>query len=348
MYFYFSIYLLLSVFSTLKLAGSLRTIVYLLLFVSLSLFVGTRLDTGCDFESYMQRFSQLPSDYASLAEITEPGYFLFTYLIKAAGLHFVWVNVLAAFLFFFFLLKFCNSHPRPLLLLAVSFPILVIQLSMSGVRQALAVAFLMGAFVAFFQGKRLWIVAYVLLASSFHQSAIIMLPLALMVGRQYSTARVISALVVLIPVAAYFAGDNFDVYQDRYIAQIYGEMTSEGAVFRLGLVVLTALAFELFGKPLARTYPYQYNLMRVFALASFALVPVMLLNTVIVHRLIFYITPVQLYTLCLLPAAMFTSPKNSRYAELAIIALYGTYLLVWFSLSRHANNCYVPYSSYLM
>ena len=348
MILYVSIFMLLATLGIANISSRTHSLIFVLLYVFFVLFVGARFDTGCDFTAYFLRFKYLLyTNVSSVFDITEPGYFLLSYLTKKAGLEFVWLNVFGAAIFFYYLIKFSRNHPRPFLLIALVFPILVIQLSMSGLRQALAVAFLMGALDAFLHARRLRVVIYILIGSSFHQSLVILLPLALMVGRSYSFARVIGAIIVLMPVAAYMLAGRAEVYQDRYIEQIYGSMDSAGAIFRLGLLVLTALLFERYTRRMARHYPNEYNLMRLFALLSFALIPVMLINTVALHRLIFYIVPMQAYILAALPQAVFTSRRSARLAELGALGLYAAYIVVWFSASRHANICYVPYQSYL-
>lgn len=329
-------------------SGRLREFLFCVLFFFFVLFVGTRFETGCDFTGYLRRFQYLGAMNGPLLDITEPGYYLLSYLTKEAGLGFVWLNVFAASIFFYYLIKFCKNHPRPFLLVALVFPILVIQLSMSGVRQALAVAFLMGALDAFIKGKRLQVVVYILIGSSFHQSLIILLPLALMVGRSYSFVRVLGALLVLLPVAIYLLSGRMEVYENRYISEIYGEMNSRGAVLRLGLLVMTAALFELFTRRMSHCYPREYNLMRVFSLVAFALVPVMLVNTVALHRLIFYVVPMQAYILAALPRAVFSNRQAIQAAEICVVGLYAAYIFVWFLVSRHADICYVPYESYLL
>ncbi|CAA0090408.1 Uncharacterised protein [Halioglobus japonicus] len=348
MILYVSIFMSLALLALANVSNRQKTLLFCALYVFFVIFVGARLDTGCDFSTYYLRFKYLFfNNIDSLFDTTEPGFFLISYLTKKAGLEYVWLNVFAAGIFFYYLLKFARNHPRPLLLIALVFPILVIQLSMSGVRQALAVAFLMGALDAFLHAKRMQVVLYILIGSTFHQSLIILLPLALMVGRSYSFARVVGAIVILMPVAAYLLSGRAEVYQDRYIEEIYGDMDSAGAIFRLGLLVITAAIFELYTSRMARMFPNEYNLMRLFALVSFALIPVMLINTVALHRLIFYVVPMQAYILAALPSALFASRRSVQIAEIATIAVYAAYILVWFSASRHANICYVPYQNYL-
>ena len=123
--------------------------------------------------------------------------------------------------------------------------------------------------------------------------------------------------------------------------------SSGGAVFRLGILVITAFLFEIYRSRMAWLYPKAYNLMRVFSLVSFALIPIMLINTVALHRLIYYVVPIQAYILAAIPQVMFRHPRDARIAELGPIVLYVAYILVWLSISRHANVCYVPYESYL-
>ncbi|NQX88247.1 MAG: EpsG family protein [Halioglobus sp.] len=248
---------------------------------------------------------------------------------------------------FYYFLKFARNHSRALLLIALMFPILGIQLSMSGLRQALAVAFLMGGLDAFINGKRIKVALYILIGSTFHQSAIILLPIAFMVGQTFSIARVLACIAALLPAAIYLLSDRAAVYHDRYINEIYGEMSSAGAIYRLGLLVITAILFEIYRNRMAFMYPKEYNLMRIFSLVSFSLIPILFVNSVALHRLIYYVVPMQAYILAALPGVIFANRRDSRLAQTGPLALYAAYIMVWFSLSHHANVCYVPYENYL-
>ena len=344
---YVSIYIVLSLLALSHIERSQQRIWFAFLYVFFVLFVGTRFETGCDFGAYLLRFKFLSAEFEPLANVAEPGYYLLSYLVKSFGLSLLWVNVFGALIYFYFYIRFSRNHPNPILLIALMFPLLVVQLSMSGLRQALAVAFLMGALDSFFKGKRMGVVLYILLGSTFHQSAIILLPLALMVGRSFSLFRTVAAILVLLPAAVYLMSSRMDVYQDRYLSESSGDMYSGGAVFRLGLLVLTSILFEVYRRRMEWRFPNHYNLMRLFSLISFALIPVMFVNTVVVHRLIYYVVPMQLYTMAALPWAIYVSNKTIRLAAIVPLALYAAYIFVWFSISRHARICYVPYDSYL-
>lgn len=351
MFVYFSVFSLLCFLGLSYTPEQHRRLLYGCLYVFFVIFVGARLDTGCDFTGYLNRFTYIDTGQrlGDVTAVAEPGYYVFTYVIKKLGLDYVWVNVFAAAIFFYFLLVFCRNHPRSLLLIAIMFPILVIQLSMSGVRQALATAFFMGALDAFMREKRLFVVTYILLGATFHQSLIITLPIVLMMGREFSMSRIMGALIVLMPVSAMLLGERGEVYQTRYIDGDSGSMRSFGAIFRLGILVIVSTLFELNRDGVKALFPKEYNLMRLFALASFLLVPLMVVNTVLVHRLGYYMMPMQLFTAAALPAVLAPNFKNWRaYEVFGPVALFAAYILVWFSLSRHAQLCYVPYQSYIL
>lgn len=312
--------------------------------------VGTRLNTGCDFSSYEQRFLTA-AYYDSLTEAIsggEAGFQSLVYVTRSMGLDYVWLNVFCALIFFTGVGFFVRRHPEPLVVVALMFPILVVQLSMSGVRQAIAVSFLMLALVAFMDRKRLLSVIWIFLGATFHQSLLLFLPLAWMSGRRLSVPRVLAALAILGPLALILISERIQVYGDRYVEQIYGESESVGGLIRLGLLLATAFVFELYKKRVMVAFPDQFLMMRVFSLITFALVPVAMISTVAVHRLGFYVIPVQLFTLAILPLAIFGNQINRSFFRLVPLAVYATYMIVWFTTSRHAQVCYSPYNSYLL
>ena len=346
---YLVVFLLLSGLALLKGRGAGSALMLWVLLAGLVVFVGTRLNTGCDFLSYEQRFLNAVY-YASLADAIadgEAGFQALVYATRSIGLDYVWLNVFCALIFFTGVGLFVRRHPEPLIVVALMFPILIVQLSMSGVRQALAVAFLMLALVAFMDRKRLLSVVWIFLGATFHQSLLLFLPLAWMSGRRLSVPRVLAALAILGPLALILISDRIQVYEDRYVEQIYGENESVGGLIRLGLLLITALLFEFYKKRVMLAFPDQYLMMRVFSLITFALVPVAMISTVAVHRLGFYVIPVQLFTLAILPLAIFGNRLNRLFFRFLPLAVYAMYMIVWFATSRHARLCYSPYESYI-
>jgi len=201
--------------------------------------------------------------------------------------------------------------------------------------------------LSFFDEKKFKVIAYILIGSIFHQSLVLFLPLALATGKTFSAARVVAAFALISPISLLISAERIDVYNDRYVDQIYGSMESSGALFRLGLLVLSAIAFEIYKHKVKALFPKEYSLMRLFSLISFCLIPVALLSTVVVHRLGYYVLPMQLFTLAILPFVIFPSLKQITLGQVFPLGVYAAYIIVWFTFSRHASICYVPYETYL-
>lgn len=317
--------------------------------VFLLLFMGTRNDTGCDFRAYEARFKYLYKDpsYLSYVGNEEPGFHWLNLVVHDLGLGYMWLNVFGALIFVVCLIRFVRMSPAPVLLMALMFPVVVIQLGMSGLRQALAVAFLLQAMVSFVHVRRLNAGLWILLAAQFHQSAYLFLPLALMAGRQFSWSMAVAGVAVLGPAAYFLLGERADVYSDRYVEQIYGENASSGAVLRYALAVLPCLLFELNLQRVRRLLPRLYPLLRVVSLMTFAIAPIGLLSTVALHRMTFYVLPATSLVFVCTVMAMPVARALSRQMLYLPAGVMLTYLLGWFTLSRHSSICYVPYESFV-
>jgi hypothetical protein len=315
----------------------------------LVVFIGARYRTGCDFLTYEKRFHTLYNN-AQWKDYFSQGEILFNWLnlaIHQLRLDFVWVHMVCAAIFVYGFARFAKESPKPLLFLSLCFPILVVQLGMSGVRQAVAVAVLLLGLIAFMDGKRAMTAVWILVAAQFHESACIFLPLALMVGRNISTFRLIVALAVLSPVAAILVGSRLEVYSDRYIEQIYGENSSGGAVFRYAMVLIPCIFFYFQKKKMQTMFPRSFSLMWLYTLMIFGVGFIGFISTIAMHRLTYYVMPVSFFIMINVALAMPLKERlSNKYVYVPALAL-GTYLVTWFSTSRHATLCYVPYDSYL-
>lgn len=343
MFLYVGIYLLLVITgqTSSKRPSRLLLILWTLFFV---VFAGTREETGCDFLGYLNRF--LDYAYVNVPDVItkpEPLFSLLNILIIRLGLDFMWVNLAASVIIFSGFAAFAGRCERPVHFLALAFPILIVQLAMSGIRQAMALGLLLLALNAFRDGQRLRMIVWILLASQFHTSAIVFLPLALMIGRDPTIWWLIAVTILAAPVAIYFTGDRLDTYQSRYGE---GEVESFGAIFRVLLIAIGAIFFVIYRNRYRQLYRGDFALMQVFAIMSFALIAVFTFSTIAAHRLGYYIMPVHILMLLRLPNIMRPGRPEPIVAMMPFLA-YGAYITVWFSTSRHAKLCYIPYDSYL-
>ncbi len=341
---YIVIYLVLALASFVVRRRTEQRLVLLVACFSLFLFVGTREYIGCDFTGYLSRFQsyQLYSPELSF-QTPEFGFLYLNQFIIGAGGSYMWVNVACAGIFFICFYLFARNKTNPLGLLTLFFPIIIVQLAMSGIRQATALAILLLAWNAFVAGDRARYLLALVAAASFHTSAIIFLPLVALIGRSVNLATLIPTALVTLPVAFLFMGERSDVYVERYVES---DIESFGAVFRLGLLVITAIFFEVYIRRFRKAEKSMFQLLRFGSLLIFLLIPAFFVSTLIVHRVGYYAATLQLY---MLSAARGVNQRKSDDAVFAFMPFvaYLLYMLVWFATSRHADLCYTPYDSYL-
>jgi hypothetical protein len=314
--------------------------------VFLALFAGTRIWVGCDYGGYLMRFQYIGPfpGWVELMSAGEAGFQGLSIFLKNNGFSYSALIFVCSGLYMFCLYRFSRLAQWPLALLALFFPILVIQLGMSGMRQALATGFLLLAVASFVDGRRLWVAGWILVASQFHTSAIIFLPLALMVGKQVSVARMVMALALLGPVVIFLLQDRLEVYSARYIEQAYGENASSGAWFRYAVVVCCLAAFRWRYQAVKAQFPQLFEVLRLFMFIGIALLPMGLVSTVAMHRMVFYVMPVAILAVLVAAATLRGTMRNALLG--GVLFAFGAYLFVWFSYSRHARICYVPYNSW--
>lgn len=318
--------------------------------VFLTLFIGGRYEVGCDWTAYVARYSYLyPPGYGWTNALfsEEGGFHLVNVFSRDLGFGFLGVVMICGILFSLCLVRFALLAPRPMALIALALPILVIQLAMSGLRQACAAAILMLGYAAFIEGRRLKSAVWIGVAAMFHVSAIIFLPIALLARRRLSGRYLLVAVVLLAPVAGWMLGTRLDVYSDRYVDQIYGEQASGGAWFRYTYAAFPFLIAIWKRRLVERDFPAIYPILRLFSFVVVGLALVGLVSSVALHRLVYYVLPVSLLVLLCVVESVFHRGSR-RIVWLMVFVIYGAYIGGWLLTSRHAESCYVPYETWLL
>ena len=334
----------LGVYSGLALAGigkqhRHKTLFFALTGVFLIWFMGFRYETGCDYYGYLNRWVNFtpPDSLARLLQGEEAGFALLMGSIKASGLDYTWLNVAASAILVFCYIQFAQAHRFSLLIIALLFPVIIVQLGMSGIRQALAGGFLLLAFNAFLKQSRLWTAIWILLGMQFHASVVIFLPIAMLAGRKVNTITLAASLALIGPIAGFLLADRFETYENRYIEAV---VTSGGAVIRYALIIMPVPFFILKRREIKKVFPDIYPLLKLSTLMILSLAPLVVLSSIALHRLNFYVMPLSILLFVYVGSVM----RNRHGHWLAILA-YGGYSTAWFISSRHADFCYIPYQN---
>jgi hypothetical protein len=171
--------------------------------VALTVMIGFRHEVGGDWTSYLQHYEALRyKTLLAALSYRDLGYQLIQWVSMQLDWGIYGVNIFSGAIFSFGLVVFCRSLPRPWLALAVAMPYLVIVVGMGYTRQGIAIGLAMLGMVALGRLSVRKFVFWVILAATFHKSAVLLLPIAALsaVRRRYLTAL----WIVIVTLGAIF------------------------------------------------------------------------------------------------------------------------------------------------
>lgn len=341
----------LNIYGALLLSGLLaigrpngRSAFFVIWLVLLFSFVAFRYEVGCDWQGYEEHFEE--TRYLSSSEVLarrEQGYWSSLIGVHAAGLEYPYINVLLAIPFFWGLAHLARQQPDPLGFLILSFPVLIINMPMSAIRQSAAIGFICLGFVAFNNRRLKQYVLFIVAASLFHMSALIFVAMAPFIKYRLSRSTIALAVVLVLPGAYFMLSDTFSLYTDRYVDT---SIEAAGAIYRSGMLAATAaLFFVMLRRPFQERFPAEYKLVWIGACMMLATLPATFISSVISDRFGYYVTPIQLIILARIPYLV----KGPSAALLSVspYAALGAVLAVWTTYSFHFQKCYVPYQTWL-
>ncbi|WP_159431089.1 EpsG family protein [Fontimonas thermophila] len=315
--------------------------------IVLVLMIGFRFEVGGDWFNYQAHyFDVLDVPLGEVLERPDPGYYLLTWLSAQWGLGVFLVNTVCGVLFSWGLLAFCQAQPRPWLALAVAVPYLVTVVAMGYSRQGVAIGLAMLGLVRLARHQNLQFVLCVGLAATFHKTAVLLIPLAVLANPR---GRLWSALWVGITAALmYWAllAESVDALVTNYIVAEY-EYESEGAAIRVTMNALPAMLLLLFRRRVVWQSAAERNLWSLMAWAALATIPLLILlpSSTAVDRMALYLIPLQPFVFSRLPdwLARF---GGRRIWIVSILAYYAAVLFVWLLFASHAQY-WLPYRFYL-
>lgn len=322
-----------------------RRRLYWFAFAVLFLFVAFRFQVGCDWGGYLRHYTIVKDPDFQVVDHSDPLWWWLVSQIEGANLDYVWLNVATTAFFFAGVHLMARRQPDPLTFIILLFPVLMIHISMSALRQAIAVGFVCAAFMAFVDRRLVLFVALIFLGAQFHASALVFLFLAPLVHGQYSKVRLISAVLLALP-GAYFLASGEAALQatDRYID---GDLDAFGAIFRVGFVSLSGLGFLwTLNRSWKHASPQDYKLAITGSLMMVATLFLLPVSSVIADRLAYYLVPIQVMIFARLPFLPLAAKVRRMVLPLPWIGNFAIFT-AWISLSWIFRVCYTPYRSWL-
>ncbi len=324
---------------------STRAFWYWIVLTTLFIFVAYRFEVGCDWGGYYIQFESMRGgDLLTALERREPVWWMLVRFTQWMNLPYPWLNVFSALIFFTGVHFFARRQPDLLAFLILLFPVLIINIPMSALRQGIAIGIVCIALTSFLDRRLFRFVFWILLASGFHSSAAVFLLLAPLVNGAYTRKRLALACLLALPGAFLVASaGNADLAIDRYVDT---GRDAFGAVYRAGVLFLSGLLFVLLLRNEWRQrFPRDYKLASLGSMMMLGTLPLVAISTIIADRIGYYFIPMQAMIFARIP--YLTGGHLKRLLTAAPYLGLLLILLVWTTTSRHFNQCYVPYKSWL-
>lgn len=325
--------------------GVARVQIYYPVLFGLFLFSAFRYQVGCDWSGYyFQYVGAANFDWSTLTSIHEPIWWAILAWINESGLPYPVANIVSSTVFFVGIHFLARRQPDPLGFLVLLFPILIVNMPMSGIRQGAAIGLICIAFTAFIDRRPLRFALCVVLAAGFHSSALVfMLLLPIATGR-YTRGRLILAAILALPGAYFLASSEAaEVASSRYIDT---GIDAAGAAFRVGILGLSALYFFLFvRRKWLLAWPRDYSLVSIGAIGMALALLLLPISTVIADRFGYYLIPIQTVIFARVPYLPFRK-NTGLHAALPYLGLLLMFA-VWSQISWHFQGCYIPYQTWI-
>lgn len=310
--------------------------------VGLWLSIGLRFDVGGDWINYIRIFHAVERvDLSRALKFGDPAYQAINWATQRMGADIWLVNLVCGAIFAWGLVRFAAHQQRPMLTMLVALPYLVIVVAMGYTRQATAIGLLLGGLAAFERsGSILRFAIYVVLAATFHKTAVVAFPLVALAGRRSGLVNFLIAISVTILFYALFLANDTDRLLNEYVTH---GVASDGAGIRVAMSIVPALIFFVWQKRLAFN-EQQRAVWRNFAFTSVACLAllVVLPSSTAVDRLALYVIPLQLAVIGALPGAMSRESTGKALVVLYALAIQFT----WLNFASHARY-WLPYHTVL-
>ncbi|ROO26351.1 EpsG family protein [Salinisphaera japonica] len=311
-----------------------------LIVTGLTVFVGLRYQVGGDWDSYLYYLVRVANS-SSVTEILgykDPGYQLLNGLSFTLGFDVWFVNLVAAAFYSVGLVLFIRTLPDPKVALAVAIPYMTIVMAMGYTRQAMAFGCILWGLTYLRERRLLGFVALLALGTTFHKSAVILMPLAVLANTKNRAWTALWVGTTAIILFVLFVQSHVDQLYSSYVASDYSD-ASQGGAIRAAMNVLPALVYLLFHRRLVLE-DQERSLWYWISWLALACVPLLAVSTTAVDRVALYLMPIQLVI-----ASHFTyffSAASRVLARSLLLAFYGVVLFVWLNFASH-SNFWLPY-----
>ncbi len=319
------------------------SLLWFITFLYFVFFIGFRHQVGGDWFSYISHFEGI-GYYDTLTEVlieSDPGYYGLNWIVYTLGLEIYTVNFICAFLFMYGFSYFIKNENNKWLLLVVALPYTIYVVAMGYTRQAVALGFIFVAIVHLREKRLFKFILYVLFATLFHKTAIVMMGLGLFIGGRNKIVKILALVVIGIGGFQMFLSQQVDALWTNYVD---AQMQSQGAKIRTFMNLIPSVLLLIYRK---RWKKYFNDFQFWFIISFLSIVSFLLVGyaSTAVDRLALYCLPIQMIVFGRLHILL-----EGRVSQLATTVLISFYyflvLFVWLFFATHAH-AWIPYQNLL-
>lgn len=330
-------------------SGDFSALYYLtikfLFFVMLVLFVGLRYNIGVDWNAYVNQIFYLSTGGLPFFLLEDPGYQFLNFIGSELGGGIFTVNTLSSLIFFSGLFVFSSKHSHLFRSLAVSYPYLIIFVAMGYTRQSAAVGCLFFCLSYCFERKFIVSVFFVLLASTFHKSAILGLVFPLFTFGFSFSVLILASFFCIVLLVGFLVSPMGNIYISRYFSS---GLSSGGSYLRIGIQFIAAIIFlsnrNFFRNKKSEVYYFcQYSSYVSIVLFTCLFV---FSGATFLDRIALYFFPLQIIVFSEIPS-MFKFRINGTNLTSVFYIPYGITLLILYLFFGNYIAYWVPYDSIL-
>jgi hypothetical protein len=306
------------------------------------LFIGFRHKVGGDWFAYLNHFNSIKFySFLDVLKRSDPGYYLINWLISEWGFEIYSVNLICGAIFMTGLIIFARRQPNPWLALAVAVPYLVTVVAMGYTRQAVALGFVFWGLAALDKKNFKQFLFLIVLATTFHKSAVLMIGLGVFLQGNGKAIRIFSVIAIGIGLYNAFLSDYQDDLWKNYVEV---QMESQGALIRVAMNFIPAVLFLFYRKEWKKQFN-DYPFWLMIALGSIGSVFLVTLASTAVDRIVLYFTPIQVVVFSRLPFLL-RHKFNPQLVTFGILVFYLLVLFVWLNYATHSKY-WIPYNNIL-
>jgi len=310
--------------------------------VLLILLVAFRFEVGGDWFNYIRHYEKMEGmGLREALALGDPAHQYLNWLSYQYGLGVYGVNFVYGVIFTIGLIRFARLQPYAWIAVLVAIPYLFTVVVMGYSRQGAAIGFFLIALSYLHHKKLKHYIVLVFVATLFHKTALLMLPLGLFLEGRLRWFH----LLMVVPVV-YAAWDLLFAAQQEELWTTYVEkkMESEGALIRVMMNFVPGLLLLLYRKEW-KNYFDDYYFWLIAAFGSLGSLLIVQFASTAVDRIALYLIPLQLVVFARLPL-LANKHFPSSAIKGSIIAYYGLVYFVWLFFAAHSQY-WTPYQNTL-